>query len=345
MEGLQRLPIRVSLVATPETVASSLYGVYDALWFVGVTWDDMTHAGTAQAQFLPEIVAVDTAPIRAYGDITITPQRAIAEVEQTDIVYFPSVFVALDGSLKGRHPALIEWVGRMYARGATLCSACAGSLMIAEAGLLEGCDATTHWAFTQLYQREYPTVRLHPERILVASGADQRIVTAGGASSWSDLVLYLVQRYVGARAAHQLAKALLLQWHSSGQSAYASMLQSAPHEDALIQACQVWLAQHYARSDVLAALVEHAGLQEKTLQRRFKQATGYAVLQYVQNLRIEEAKQMLEASQMPVEAIAHSVGYDDMVFFRKLFKRFTGVTPAAYRKSFQLPRALVAPTL
>lgn len=330
-------PLHVSLVALPETVASSLYGVYDALWFVGVKWDERQYCGTQQARFIPEIVSTSCSTFRVFNNLTITPHRTLSSVSHTDIVYLPSIFIENGTTLKHRHPEVLEWVRDMYTNGALVCSACAGSLVIAEAGLLDGLIATTHWAFTQQYHQDYPKVKLKPERVLVSTGDQQRIVTAGGASSWSDLVLYLVQRFASADEARLLAKALLLQWHSNGQTAYASLMHNTQHTDKLIADAQVWLAQHYADSDALSRAIERSGVPDKTFKRRFKQATGYAPLRYIQNLRVEEAKQMLEQGQHAIDLVASEVGYDDIVFFRKLFKRLTGITPGEYRKAFCVP--------
>jgi transcriptional regulator GlxA family with amidase domain len=213
-------------------------------------------------------------------------------------------------------------------------SVCSGSVLLAEAGLLDGKEATTHWAFAEGYGRSYPAVTWRPERILAMADAEERLVTAGGAASWEDLTLWLVARFVGPAEAVRLAKIYIFGDRSEGQLLYAALRRPRRHDDRVILQCQDWLADNYALPDVLAALVERSGLKEKSFTRRFKAATGHAPLDYVQRLRIEEAKELLETTTMAVEAIGRAVGYEDTSFFRRLFKRQAGTTPARYRQRF-----------
>jgi transcriptional regulator GlxA family with amidase domain len=180
-------------------------------------------------------------------------------------------------------------------------------------------------------------VKLHPERILVQSGPGQRIISSGGASSWQDLVLFLVTRHVGAEEAIRLSKIFLYQWHREGQLPYACMIQNVAHDDPVIREHQVWIAEHYRRSNIVTVLVRKSGLPERTFARRFKAATGYAPIHYIQSLRVEEAKQMLECSELTVEQIGREVGYEDTAYFRRLFRRLTGMAPAGYRHKFRIP--------
>jgi transcriptional regulator GlxA family with amidase domain len=131
--------------------------------------------------------------------------------------------------------------------------------------------------------------------------------------------------------------AFLHQWHRDGQLPYASMIANVKHGDAVILRCQTWLGENYERPDVIAAVVSYSGLPKRTFDRRFRAATGYAPLAYVQALRIEEAKHLLETGSMPVDAIAAEVGYEDTASFRRLFQRIAGVPPGGYRRKFQLP--------
>jgi transcriptional regulator GlxA family with amidase domain len=232
---------------------------------------------------------------------------------------------------------LLDWIRRMYAAGAQIYSACGGSLVLAEAGLLDGRETTTHWVYVPLFREEFPDVMLHEDRILVQTGPGHSIVCGGGASSWQDLSLLLIAKHGGNEEAIRISKFFLYQWHREGQLPYASMIANADHGDAAILACQTWLAENYERPDIVSEMVKRSGLPKRTFDRRFKAATGYAPLAYVQALRIEEAKQMLETTARPIEAIAREVGYEDLASFRRLFRRLSGMTPGDYRKKFQLP--------
>jgi transcriptional regulator GlxA family with amidase domain len=207
-------------------------------------------------------------------------------------------------------------------------------VLLAEAGLLDGQDATTHWAYCDMLRSRYPAVRVRKERALVVSGEGQRLVMAGGGTSWQDLALYLIARFVGVDAAMQVARINLIDWHAIGQQPFARLARSRQVDDAVIARCQTWIADHYHEQSPVSAMVRLSGLAERSFKRRFQEATGMSPLEYVHTLRLEEAKQMLEAGNQPIEAIANEVGYEDAGFFSRLFRRNVNLTPAQYRKRF-----------
>ena len=172
------------------------------------------------------------------------------------------------------------------------------------------------------------------------AGPDARIITSGGAGTWEDLALYLIRHFCGEPEAVKTAKIFLLGDRSEGQLPYAAMTRPRRHEDGVIADCQVWIAENYTAANPVSRMVARSGLTERTFKRRFRAATGYTPVAYVQTLRIEEAKQQLETGTLPTEEIGASVGYEDPAFFRRLFKRHTGVTPARYRQRVRAVGAL-----
>jgi transcriptional regulator GlxA family with amidase domain len=170
--------------------------------------------------------------------------------------------------------------------------------------------------------------------ILSFAGEGDRIVTSGGVTSWQELALYVIALLGGAEHAIQAAKIHILSGHAEGQMPYAVVTHRVQHSDAVIADCQSWIAEAFARDNPVARMTERAGLNPRTFARRFRAATGCSPVEYVQALRIEEAKQLLEANSANVEEIGQTVGYEDPTFFRRLFKRRVGLTPAAYRKKF-----------
>jgi len=200
--------------------------------------------------------------------------------------------------------------------------------------LLDGHEATTHWAYCDLLARRYPKIKVRPQRALVVSGEGQRLVMAGGGTSWLDLALYLIARTAGVEAAMRTARVNLIDWHDIGQQPFARLARSRQVDDALIARCQNWIAEHYNERAPVASMVRLSGIAERSFKRRFQQATGMAPLQYVHTLRLEEAKQMLESTDQPIEAIANEIGYEDAAFFSRLFRRNVNLTPAQYRKRF-----------
>lgn len=218
-----------------------------------------------------------------------------------------------------------------------LCSACTGALLMAETGLLDGREATIHWAFAPTFRRNFPEVRLRLDKVLVVTGEREQFVMSGATATWQDLVLYLIARHVGPTAAQAMAKFMLLQWHADGQAPYVTFQAPTDHGDAVALRLQEWLQAHYPVARPVEAMLRLSELPERTFKRRFTKATGYPPLDYVQHLRVEEAKRRLERTDDPVDEIGWAVGYEDPAFFRRLFRRLTGITPSAYRRKFRLP--------
>ena len=328
------MPKRVSIVVFRECDPSIIYGVFDTLWAAGTFLKNPP----GEPLFEPRIVAAERGPLELITGVSIVPQDSIDDIERTDIVFVPNVIVLTPEELRALDHRLIAWIATMYERGALICSACGGSLVLAAAGLLSGREATTHWSHVPVFRREFPDIRLHEDRILVQTGDGHRIISCGGASSWQDLALLLVAKYGGNGEAIRVSRFFLYQWHRDGQLPYASMAANVVHGDGVVLKCQTWLAENYDRADVVTETARVSGLPKRTFDRRFKAATGYSPLAYVQALRIEEAKQMLETGSAPVDAIGREVGYEDAASFRRLFRRLTGMSPGDYRRRFRLPR-------
>jgi len=333
-EDRQPMPKRVSIVVFRECDPSIIYGVFDTLWAAGTFLKNPP----GEPLFEPRIVAAERGPLELITGVSIVPQDSIDDIERTDIVFVPNVIVLTPEELRALDHRLIAWIATMYERGALICSACGGSLVLAAAGLLSGREATTHWSHVPVFRREFPDIRLHEDRILVQTGDGHRIISCGGASSWQDLALLLVAKYGGNGEAIRVSRFFLYQWHRDGQLPYASMAANVVHGDGVVLKCQTWLAENYDRADVVTETARVSGLPKRTFDRRFKAATGYSPLAYVQALRIEEAKQMLETGSAPVDAIGREVGYEDAASFRRLFRRLTGMSPGDYRRRFRLPR-------
>ena len=323
--------VNVSIVVPPEAEPSVVAGAYDALWAAGVLWNRVM-GEPEQPRFLPELVGITRDPIKTSTGISISPHRTLADGPAAHIVLVPTLFIASGGDFGQRNPDLIEWVRKAHADGSQVFSICTGSFLLAEAGLLDGLDATTHWAFAERMKAEYPQIRVHADRVLVAATTDGSIVTCGGAASWMDMVLYLVGRFATSEIAMRLAKVQMFDWHHKGQTPYSRLTTRPQLADRLIHDSQAWLADHYSDADPVAEMIRLSGLSRSTFGRRFQIATGHAPLDYVQRVRIEEAKQMLEMEDRTIERVASQVGYDDAVSFRRLFKRMVGETPASYRR-------------
>jgi len=334
--------LTVAVVVTPEVTASTVFGIYDMFAAVGRDWAFLTAgaAGTPRAGAV--LVGRDSRPIQVANGVWLRAETSFANCPTPDIVYVPELFVPPDAAPCGRFKTERKWLRKWHAEGATLASACSGTLMLAEAGLLDGCKATTHWAYCDRMAERHPDVDVEPDRFLVASGEGQRIITAGGVTSYLDLGLFLIARFFGTEEAMRVARSWLIDWHRDGQLPFASLARAAQTRDGMIADMQEWIADNYVHPAPVATMVTLSHLPARTFKRRFKAATGLAPLDYVHSIRIEEAKQMLETTERPIEQIATEVGYEDSSFFRRLFRRKVGLPPHAYRQRFQSFRQALA---
>lgn len=318
----------------------SVYGLYEIFSAVGSVWGKLTGEEVEVRKVAPKIVARARRQFRCSIGTPLAPHAGTAERDIADVVIVTDIVLPLDDTAPRRWTREIGWVRRQLDAGAQVCSVCTGAILLAEAGLLDGSEATSHWSASPLFRDRYPNVDFRPERILCESGRDGRIITTGGASSWEDLALHLIARYCGRGEAVRIAKIFVLGDRSDGQLPFAVMMRPKLHADAIVRSCQSWLAKHYAISNPVTRMVQRSGLPERTFKRRFKAATGYTPVEYVQALRIEEAKHILETNGASIEQIAAAVGYEDPAFFRRLFKRRAGITPGEYRQRYQSPPLL-----
>ncbi len=332
----QNRPLHVSLVAIPDAVVSTLTGIYDVLGSFRML-GRADPSLPAEPPFTVEIVSAQRGSVALASGVPVEARRATADIDTTDIIIVPSVLLGPEGWTSGRYPELVDWARRMHGRGALLCSACSGVFLLAETGLFDGRNTTVHWGYADAFARVFPKVPLQPERVLVVSGEREELVTSGASMTWHDLVLYLIARHVGSTAAQTIARYFALQWHHDGLAPYIVFQGRKDHGDAAIAAAQEWLATHFSVASPVEEMVRRSRLPERTFKRRFRQATGFAPIDYVQRLRIEDAKRRLERTDAPADEISWRVGYEDAAFFRRLFKRTTGLTPGAYRRRFQLP--------
>ena len=343
MTSSKKGPVEVLIAAVPETAGSALYGMLDVLMAAGTIWQTLVRGAAPRNLFRVRIVAPTGEAFTCGNGIPVTPDCSIADNPAGELLILPEIWLGPDEDIHGRYPELTQWIRLKYKEGTTLYSACSGAVMLAETGLLNGCEATSHWGYQDLFRKHYPKVRFRPQPSIVFADAEGRIVTAGGTTSWHDLAIHIISRYGSPGEALRIAKVYLLKWHSEGQLPYAALVRRNLHADSVVRNCEHWLGEHFRESDAINKAVEAANIPERTLKRRFKAATGVTCIDYLQNLRIEEAKRLLETGQLPVDEISVAAGYEDTSFFRRLFKRRTGLTPGQYRRMFQSVLGAAAP--
>jgi len=330
--------IHASLIAIPESSAS-LIGAFELLSSVGTAWSQLIEQKEPQPLFSVQMVSEHAGPLNFSESWSVHPHATIESVKHTDVVFIPSLWMTPKETFAGRYTGLKQWIADRYRDGAIVCAACTGTIFLADTGLLDGELATTHWAYVEDLHRHYPRVRIRGEKVLVEAGIDGRLITSGTQATWHDLLLYVISRLSGKDAALKTAKFFLLQWHTDGQSPYTVFRENLGHGDAAVRQVQEWLRGHFSQPNAVEALEKQSGLPSRTFKRRFKRATGLTPVVYVQQLRVDRAKALLEESDTPVEQVGWRVGYEDSAHFRRLFKRLTNLRPGEYRRKFKLPVA------
>lgn len=319
----------VTVVLLDDGFSSTAVMPIEIFHSAGRLWNDLRES-PARPQFRVRTVSLDGCAVTSAHGLGVAPHAAMADVERTDIVIVSTSGLDLDLQFVA-NSALLPWLRRQHEQGALVVGVCMGAAYLAEAGLLDGRIATTHWALAGAFAARYPKVRWRPEQFVTE---DNRLLCSGGVFASVDISLYLVEKLCGHEIAVQTAKALLLPMPRIHQSGYAMHTVSQAHGDERIREVEAYLQTNYQKEIATHDLARRAGLGERTFVRHFKAATGQLPAGYVQALRIQAAKSMLERDAKPIQAISYDVGYDDVAFFRSLFKRITSMTPTEYRAHF-----------
>lgn len=265
--------------------------------------------------------------------VTQVSERSIGDptLGRFDAVVLPP---SLEGARGADHEAIHDWLRAQHGAGALMCSVCAGAFWLGHSGLLKGRPATTHWALEDEFRAAFPDTQLNAEHLLID---DNDIVTAGGLMAWLDLGLFLVNRWLGAQAVSATARQLLIDPGGREQRNYRSFRPPLAHGDTAILTLQHWLEGHADAEITVKGMAGRVHLSGRTFLRRFKAATGYTPNAYVQNLRIEKARGLLERTRIPVSEIGWNVGYQDPSAFSRVFRSATGLTAGEYRNRFGIP--------
>jgi len=319
----------VTVVLMDDGLSSTAIMPAEIFHCAGALWDDL-HDLPRRPRFRVRTVSLGGGAVRSPYGIAMAPAGEIEEVERSDIVIVPTSGLDLDLKLVAHH-RLLPWLRRHHEQGAWVVGVCMGAAYLAEAGLLDGRVATTHWALCDDFRARWPQVNWHPEMFVTE---DSRLLCSGGVCGSIDVSLYLVEKLCGHEVAVQCAKALLLPMPRILQSGYSMLPVSRDHDNARIRSVEAWLQQNFRDDVPVRILADRAAMSERTFMRHFKAATGLQPAAYVQALRIEAAKALLEQGDRPIQAISAEIGYEDVGFFRTLFKRSTGMTPAEYRAHF-----------
>ncbi|WP_282039320.1 GlxA family transcriptional regulator [Halomonas alimentaria] len=305
--------VRIVILPLPGSARSAAYGLQDMFGSANRLLQEM--------QAAPEVhFTVEVLPALPASESEVVPPA---------IVIVPPILEG-DAYLQPQ-PELCQALRAWHAAGAVICSACAGAFLLAQAGLLEGRRVTTHWQLEEKFRTHYPHLTLDTDALLIT---ESDLVTAGGVMAWVDLGLHLVARHVPPSVVQALGRFLVIDTGERQQRYYRSFRPSMDHGDRAILRLQHHLQARFTERHPIAEMAAIAGLGERTLMRRFRQATGFGPSEYLQQLRLQRARELLENRRDTVEQVALAVGYEDTSAFRKMFLKHTGLTPGQHRARF-----------
>ena len=325
--------IDVTVVLLEGGLPSTSMAPLEIFACAGTLWG-MLMGKPAEPRFRVRTATIDGRKTRNMVPVTLEPTISLADVRRTDLIVVPTAGMDIDVA-RVANARLVEWLARRAGKTA-IAGICTGATLLAAAGLLDSRPGTTHWGVVDRSRAMYPKVQWQADRFVTEA---DNVFCGGGLYASIDLSLYLVEHYCGHEVAVQTAKALLLETPRIWQSTYAAQPPRSGHDDEPIQRAQKWLYERYRKPIDLDEVASKVGMSPRNFARRFRAATGEAPLAYVHRLRIDAARHLLENAHRSVEEISREVGYEDVAFFRQLFRRHTDATPREYRARFGIRRA------
>ena len=315
--------LAIALLIFDEVVPSSITGVIDLL-----SGANLYLAGIGQPPaFHLELVGEKECPPPGFP---LIGYKTYTDAVCPHLIIIPSFMVGND-SLLSENIAGIQWIKQQRAKGTELASLCVGSYFLAEAGLLDGKEVTSHWAVVNDMQRRYPAIRMRSDQVITDQDG---IYTSGGAFSSLKLILYLIEKFCGREAAIWISKMYAIEMDRTSQAHFAVFTGQHQHEDKEILRAQQYIEQHYQDPISMDNLSKLVNMGQRNFIRRFKAATNNTPFEYLQRVRIESAKRALENNDKDVASIMDDAGYKDQKAFRSIFRRLTGLSLQEYKKKY-----------
>lgn len=314
------------LIPFGHTSVVNIEGAHQIFSFVNKILDDLGKAPLVNVQ----LVGLSKHTSQRNGMYTINPDVLIDEIKKTDLIIIPAIH-GDPANVAEQNKDFIPWIIRQYKSGSEVASFCIGSFFLAQTGLLNGKPATTHWSFANDFRLMFPEIKVLDDRIMTEEAG---IYTSGGAYSYLNLILYLIEKHVGREVAIIIAKSFMIDIDKKSQSPFIMFKGQKAHEDNAIKKAQDFIEANYQDKITVDQLATMFALSRRNFERRFKKATANTILEYIHRVKIEAAKQSLESSRENVNEVMHNVGYSDPKAFRVTFKKITGLSPIEYRNKY-----------
>lgn len=280
--------------------------------------------------FKVQLVGIAKESSQRNGLFTVSPECLIGDVRKTDLIIVPALFGDPVQALE-MNKAFIPWIIRQYEQGAELASFCIGSFFLAATGLLKGKRAATHWAFANDFRKMFPDINLVDDKILTE---EDGIYTSGGAYSYLNLLIYLIEKHAGRETAIRISKTFMIDIDRHSQSPFIMFQGQKTHEDESVKKAQEFIERNFEEKITVDQLANMLAVGRRSLERRFKSATCNTITEYLQRVKVEAAKKNLETGRKNINEVMYDVGYSDVKAFRTIFRKITGLSPLEYRKKY-----------
>jgi len=314
------------IVPEGENNLSSIVGTYKIFTRANEHWK----ASGRNELFKIELAGISD-EVEFYGGLfAVRPQTHISSIKKTNLIVIPSLNHNYQKAVKGNQP-LIDWVAEQYKEGAEIASICTGAFMLASSGLLDGKACSTHWAAADNFRNMFPKVNLQPDKLITDENG---IYTNGGAYSFLNLVLYLVEKYFDRQTAIFCSKVFQIEMDRQSQSAFTIFTGQKLHGDEMVKQAQAYLESNLQEKISIEQLSSKFAVGRRNFDRRFIKATGNTPIEYSQRVKIESAKKAFETSRKTINEVMYEVGYSDLKAFREVFRKITGMSPLEYRMRY-----------
>ncbi len=317
----------VAVLALAGCASINVAGVFDALRKADSAWRFAVDRNAIPV-FEPFFVTTDSGPVRCQDGVVISGGVQAADAGTPDIVVIPGLEDDVSTGIR-RNAAFVPWIKRWASSGSCITTSCTGAFLAAEAGVLNGRTATTHWVAADLFEARYPDVTLAQEEMIIDSGD---VITSGGATTFLNLVIYLMERFGSRERGQMAARLMLIDGDRMSQLPYSGLGSPRTHTDNAVHHAQTAIESDLSGEIGVNALAARVGMSSRTLARRFQQALGETPAEYRRNARMKEARRLLELSGEPVLEVMSQVGYSDPAAFGRAFKRQAGLSPSSYRR-------------
>jgi transcriptional regulator GlxA family with amidase domain len=280
--------------------------------------------------FKVQLVGISKETSQRNGLFTIGPDVLIEDVNKTDLIIIPAIHGDPEQVMKMNAP-FVPWIIQQYKAGAEIASLCIASFFLAATGLLNGKQCSTHWVAANDFRVLFPNVNLVDDKIMTE---DDGIYTSGGAYSFLNLLVYIIEKYAGRDIAVRIAKTFMIDIDRNSQSPFIMFNGQKAHDDEPIKKAQEFIENNFEDKITVDQLASMLALGRRNMERRFKKATSNTVIEYLQRVKIEAAKKSLETGRKNVNEVMYAVGYSDAKSFRTIFKKITGLSPFEYRSKY-----------